>query len=49
MLEEEVQLLPPVSPYLTTSGQSNRDSDEEFSTNYEGTGMSAFCNYTFLY
>jgi hypothetical protein len=38
VLEDEVQVLPPVSPCLTTPAQSNRDSDEELSTNCEGTG-----------
>ncbi|XP_028405416.1 dynein heavy chain domain-containing protein 1-like isoform X2 [Dendronephthya gigantea] len=32
---EDAQLLSPVSPGFTTPGQSNRDSDEEFSTNYD--------------
>jgi hypothetical protein len=43
VLEEEVQILPPVSPCLTTPGLSTHESDEEFSTNYEGT---EFVNYS---
>lgn len=37
LLEEDAELVSPDSPCFTTPGQSTRDSDEELSTNFEGT------------